>query len=564
MRNLISAVQGAIFGTPKHASASPEAASGSPEMISGEGEMKSDALGAKHGSWHWDPHKGSLKRLQFRFPSVAACAANALLVIPATHGQCTYSLSTNILGRLPPSAGGCMAVAVTQRIYSLNGDTSCVPCASFSFPGGTACGVFSLPSSSGTIVSKYTVLCQPVGYVTRISTACNGNMSVFIPPCSDRPNRLQYGTIRGDGTPARVPLRIKTVPVVGGVRGFLPGTVQLFRWGLPTEQYRWRKAETSALIVNGSQPSGSFVTGANSAAMTITSIDTPDAGLYVLEASTNGGGTYAMVDAVRVYVDRPVPNIVSMPQDREACLGGSTDFLVIANEPSGVPATYRWYRNGVPITDGVQGGLGTVTGATTPMLTISNLEAGAAGNYSCHIITSAYVNNTFDAALTISNNATPPVVLAPPQSIAVDAGQSAYMIADVDVATGQVPSFQWRKNGLPIYDDGRIEGTQTEQLLFNAAAMSDVGTYDCIVTRGCATTITAAATLNVSMPIVCDDIDFNNNEVFPEDQDIVDYLDVLAGGNCPACNDIDFNNNGVFPEDQDVVDFFNVLAGGAC
>jgi hypothetical protein len=71
-------------------------------------------------------------------------------------------------------------------------------------------------------------------------------------------------------------------------------------------------------------------------------------------------------------------------------------------------------------------------------------------------------------------------------------------------------------------------------------------------------------------PTGCDDIDFNNNEVFPEDQDVVDFFEVLAGGS-PAschptlgCNDIDFNNNGVFPEDQDVVDFFNVLAGGSC
>ncbi len=68
----------------------------------------------------------------------------------------------------------------------------------------------------------------------------------------------------------------------------------------------------------------------------------------------------------------------------------------------------------------------------------------------------------------------------------------------------------------------------------------------------------------------CDTIDFNNNGVFPEDQDVVDFFDVLAGGNpatCDAalgCQDVDFNNNGVFPEDQDVIDFFNVLAGGAC
>ncbi|HLP86222.1 MAG TPA: alpha/beta hydrolase-fold protein [Phycisphaerales bacterium] len=63
---------------------------------------------------------------------------------------------------------------------------------------------------------------------------------------------------------------------------------------------------------------------------------------------------------------------------------------------------------------------------------------------------------------------------------------------------------------------------------------------------------------------VCDSIDFNNNDVFPEDQDVIDLFNVLAGADCPACNDIDFNNNSVFPEDQDVIDFFNVLAGGTC
>jgi hypothetical protein len=66
----------------------------------------------------------------------------------------------------------------------------------------------------------------------------------------------------------------------------------------------------------------------------------------------------------------------------------------------------------------------------------------------------------------------------------------------------------------------------------------------------------------------CNSIDFNQNGVFPEDQDVIDFFDVLAGGTpatCDAvlgCQDIDFNNNGVFPEDQDVIDFFDVLAGG--
>ena len=62
----------------------------------------------------------------------------------------------------------------------------------------------------------------------------------------------------------------------------------------------------------------------------------------------------------------------------------------------------------------------------------------------------------------------------------------------------------------------------------------------------------------------CDAIDFNENGVFPEDQDVVDFFNVLAGSVCFACGDIDFNNNGVYPEDQDVIDFFAVLAGSDC
>ncbi|HLP84987.1 MAG TPA: GDSL-type esterase/lipase family protein [Phycisphaerales bacterium] len=65
-------------------------------------------------------------------------------------------------------------------------------------------------------------------------------------------------------------------------------------------------------------------------------------------------------------------------------------------------------------------------------------------------------------------------------------------------------------------------------------------------------------------PSRCDSIDFNNNTVYPEDHDVIDFFAVLSGAECPTCNDIDFNNNTVFPEDQDVIDFFTVLAGGTC
>jgi len=410
----------------------------------------------------------------------------------------------------------------------------------------------------------YIVSPQPLCY-----TGCGSNdvNYFFIPECGPDRYRFLRERLLRDGRPYKVRPVIKTKPAVMGVRGFAPGTVELFRFAQPGETYRWRRAQTDALVVDGVQPSGSAVSGASSAHMTITDIDTPDEGLYVLEASTDGGASYGMVDAVRVHVDRPVANIVSMPQDREACLGGTTDFLIVADEPVGAPAIYRWYRGGEPLSDGALAGVGVISGATTPLLTITALEAGAGGVFACDVLTGGYVNNTFGATLIISDNAMPPVVLAAPQSIAVTVGESAYMIADIDVAPGHIPSFQWRKDGVAIHDDGRIEGTQTEQLVFNWVVAGDAALYDCVVARGCASTTTDAAIMTVTTTPACDSIDFNNDTLFPDNQDIEDFLSVFGGGPCtndPNCGDIDFNNDGLFPDNEDLETYLRVFGGGNC
>jgi hypothetical protein len=75
-----------------------------------------------------------------------------------------------------------------------------------------------------------------------------------------------------------------------------------------------------------------------------------------------------------------------------------------------------------------------------------------------------------------------------------------------------------------------------------------------------------AFTLTGSVGPSCDSVDFNRNGVFPENDDILDFFNVLAGGACPYPDpcDLDINNNGVFPENDDILDFFNLLAGGTC
>ncbi len=68
----------------------------------------------------------------------------------------------------------------------------------------------------------------------------------------------------------------------------------------------------------------------------------------------------------------------------------------------------------------------------------------------------------------------------------------------------------------------------------------------------------------------CDGIDFNTDGLFPDVQDITDFINVFGGGSCapPApsiCNtDIDFNNDGLFPDTADIESLLRVFSGGPC
>ncbi|MFO0830460.1 MAG: hypothetical protein U0637_01330 [Phycisphaerales bacterium] len=64
----------------------------------------------------------------------------------------------------------------------------------------------------------------------------------------------------------------------------------------------------------------------------------------------------------------------------------------------------------------------------------------------------------------------------------------------------------------------------------------------------------------------CDSIDFNGDTLFPDTQDIADFIAVFGGAPCPTgtCGDIDFNNDGLFPDTDDISAFIRVFGGGAC
>ncbi|HEX2837769.1 MAG TPA: hypothetical protein VHN77_06535 [Phycisphaerales bacterium] len=74
------------------------------------------------------------------------------------------------------------------------------------------------------------------------------------------------------------------------------------------------------------------------------------------------------------------------------------------------------------------------------------------------------------------------------------------------------------------------------------------------------------ATMGTPTP-TCDSIDYNADGLFPDTQDIADFVSVFAGGSCsndPNCGDIDFNNDGLFPDTLDIQALLSVFGGGEC
>ena len=76
----------------------------------------------------------------------------------------------------------------------------------------------------------------------------------------------------------------------------------------------------------------------------------------------------------------------------------------------------------------------------------------------------------------------------------------------------------------------------------------------------------ALVTSGSVLDVPCNDVDFNNDMVWPSEQDVIDFFSVLAGGPCSTgnCDSIDFNNDSVFPSHEDVLRFLAVYGGEGC
>jgi hypothetical protein len=254
--------------------------------------------------------------------------------------------------------------------------------------------------------------------------------------------------------------------------------------------------------------------------------DTYNIGLYV---------DFALVGLTLVH-PCPATVIAVQPTPAAICSSQHASFSVTASGDG--PFTYQWRLNGIPLSDGPNGGgaggNGTVSGATTASLTVSPpgggvLGAADMGDYDCVVTEPARCPTTSDPAyLTISDV---PTITAEPVDVATCTNGAAVFSVVGDSLTPV--SYQWLRDGVPL-DPATNPSAATDTLVLTPLTSADQGAYECTITNDCGTARSVAARLTVQAP-VAPDLD---DDCDVDEADLALLQECAAGpaaGYSPAC-----------------------------
>lgn len=107
------------------------------------------------------------------------------------------------------------------------------------------------------------------------------------------------------------------------------------------------------------------------------------AGVGRLEVSTIAPTAAETINVLIATASSP-PTVSDPPDSDSACAGeAAATFTVTASGTA--PLSYQWRKGTTPLFDGLTGSGSTISGATTPTLTISDVAVADAGSYDCVI-----------------------------------------------------------------------------------------------------------------------------------------------------------------------------------
>jgi len=211
------------------------------------------------------------------------------------------------------------------------------------------------------------------------------------------------------------------------------------------------------------------ITGATSPDYQITNAAISDIGLYSCEVSGECGVLISNSANLVVYETTEITQ--EPPSDITACVGENMTLVVQA---IGNDLSYQWSKSGE-----------IIPGAINPSFSITNLSLLDQGSYQCEITGTCGTSSTAPAILVVY--LTSEVVTQPVSVNICEGNETSFWIQ----AVGQDLSYQWRKDGTDLPG-------QTDTLLnLTNASLMDAGTYDCMVSGYCNTTLSEPAILEV-------------------------------------------------------------------
>ncbi len=197
------------------------------------------------------------------------------------------------------------------------------------------------------------------------------------------------------------------------------------------------------------------------------------AGNYAVVATINDPNYEGSATGTLEIADTGPLQIITQPADTTAVVGDTATFTVGASGAG--PITYQWRKGATPI-----------DGATSPTLTLANVQTTDAGNYRVVVSNPDGSLTSAAAHLTVID---PVVITAQPQDATVNVGQTAVFSV---TATGSGPlAYQWRRNGNDLPD------ATSRVLRLPGVTLTDAGAYSVIVSNAATSATSSDATLTV-------------------------------------------------------------------
>jgi subtilisin-like proprotein convertase family protein len=230
--------------------------------------------------------------------------------------------------------------------------------------------------------------------------------------------------------------------------------------------YQWRR--------NGIPLSdGGSISGSSTSQLTITGSTPSDMAEYDVVVSMPGATPLSAGPTVLTVLTTPV--VSSAPASTVVLTGSPASFTVIPTQTQNM--SYQWRKGTV-----------NIVGATEASFVKSGTTLADAGTYT--------VTLSNPAGSTTANANLGVIQASPPTADVVKNGS----IVLTCVAAGPGLTYEWRRNGSPLFNDGHFSGVTTRQLTIVNVTDADGGApgYECFVSvTGSPTTGAGATVVNV-------------------------------------------------------------------